>query len=104
VVLLSPVGARELPLPESMADSAAQAFDLVLLASFEADSKQVEKVNRRVVEGRDRHAHHVVKLHVIAPSQEIPATWILSYNEKQARHLIDLGYADAKRILEAEAS
>lgn len=102
VVLLSPVGARELPLPQGMVDAAAQAFDLVLLASFEADAKQLIKVNQRVLEGRDAHDHHLIHLHIIAPSEEIPATWILSYNEKQARYLIDLGYNDAKRLIEAE--
>jgi NTE family protein len=101
-VLLSPVGARELPLPLGLHDSAAQALDLALLSSFESDQKQLHKVNARVREGRDRHNHHEVKLHVIAPSEEIPATWILSYNEQQAAHLIELGYKDAKNVLENE--
>lgn len=101
VVLLSPVGAREFPAPPNLVDAAAYVLDLALLASFEADQKQVEKVNRRVREGRDASGHHLVNLHVIAPSEAIPATWILSYNEKQTEHLIALGYADAKRTLAA---
>jgi NTE family protein len=99
VVLLSPVGARTMPVPTSLADVAAYVLDLALLASFETDQKQIEKVNRRVLEGRDASGHHIVKLHVIAPSESIPAAWILSYNEKQAEHLIQLGYADATRTL-----
>ena len=99
VVLLSPVGAREMPTPPSLMEAAAYVLDLALLASFETDRKQIEKVNRRVVEGRDASGHHVVNLHVIAPSENIPAAWILSYNEKQAEHLIQLGYEDAKKAL-----
>ena len=38
---------RELPPPGGLTDSAAHAFDLALLASFEADQKQVQKVNQR---------------------------------------------------------
>jgi NTE family protein len=101
-VLLSPVGARELPLPDGLPESAAQALDLALLASFESDQKQLHKVNARVREGRDRHNHHEVKLHVIAPSEEISAAWILTYNAKQAAYLIELGYNDAKKLLESE--
>jgi NTE family protein len=102
-VLLSPVGARELPPPDSLHASAAQALDLALLASFESDQKQLAKVNARVREGRDRHDHHEVKLHVIAPSENIPAAWILTYNAKQAAHLIELGYNDARQLLESAA-
>ncbi len=103
VVLLSPVGARQMPAPTALLDAAAYVLDLALLASFEADQKQIEKVNRRVVEGRDASGHHVVKLNVIAPSENIPAAWILSYNEKQAEHLIKLGYEDAKKALTPKA-
>ena len=99
VVLLSQPGARELPPPAGLTESAAHAFDLALLASFEADQKQVEKVNRRVAEGRAQPDHHHVQLHVIAPSEDIPATWILSYDPKNTDYLIRLGYADAKKTL-----
>ncbi len=99
VVLLAPPGARELPVPDNMANAAAHAFDLALLASFEADQKQLQKVNQRIAEGRARAEHHPVNLHVIAPSEPISAAWILTYNEKQAEYLINLGYADAKRTL-----
>ena len=101
VVLLAPPGARELPAPDNMANAAAHAFDLALLASFEADQKQVEKVNRRVTEGRDRSGHHPVQLRVIAPSENISAAWILSYKPEQTDYLIKLGYEDARRMLGA---
>jgi NTE family protein len=99
IVLLAPVGARELPLPAHLTDAAAYAFDLALLASFEADQKQAEKTNRRIAEGRARADHHHVRLHVIAPSENIPAAWILSYKREQTDHLIALGYADAQQML-----
>jgi NTE family protein len=99
VVLLSPPGARELPPPDGLTDSAAHAFDLALLASFEADQKQVQKVNQRIADGRARSDHHHVHLHVIAPSENIPATWILSYKPEQTDYLIRMGYGDAQRML-----
>ena len=101
MVLLAPPGARELPPPGTLGDAAAHAFDLALLASFEADQKQVEKVNRRVTEGRDRSDHHHVHLHIVAPSENTrsAATWILSYKPEQTDYLIRLGYEDAKRVV-----
>jgi NTE family protein len=99
VVLLSPAGARELPPPPNLLEAAAHAFDMALLASFEADQKQLHKINQRIREGRDSGAHHEINLHVIAPSENIPATWILSYDPKNTDYLIKLGYEDAKRML-----
>lgn len=98
VVLLSPVGAREMAMPGNLLDAAAYAFDLVLLASFLSDLKQLEKVNRRVRESRDRSGHHAVTVRVVAPSEVLPAAWILSYNEKQAQKLIEMGYANARTV------
>lgn len=104
VVLLSPAGARELPPPPNLLEAAAHAFDMALLASFEADQKQLEKVNRRVREGRDASGHHVVNLRVIAPSENIPAAWILRYDPQNTDHLIRLGYEDARKALGASAA
>jgi NTE family protein len=99
VVLLSPAGARELPPPPNLLDAAAHAFDMALLASFEFDLKQVEKVNRRVREGRDASSHRIVNVRVIAPSENIPAAWILKYDPQNTDYLIRLGYEDARRVL-----
>jgi NTE family protein len=96
VVLLSPPGARELPAPAHLHDAAAYAFDLALLASFEADQKQVDKINQQVAEGRAKPEHRDIRLHVIAPSQAIPAAWIMTYDPKNTDHLIRMGYADAQ--------
>jgi len=104
VVLLSPAGARELPPPPSLLDAAAHAFDMALLASFEVDLKLLEKVNRRVREGRDASGHHIVNVRVIAPSENIPAAWILKYDPQNTDHLIRLGYEDAQKTLESSPS
>ncbi len=103
VVLLSPAGARELPPPPHLLDAAAHAFDMALLASFEADQKQLNKINKRIREGRDSGAHHPIHLRVIAPSENLPATWILSYDPKNTDYLIKLGYEDAKRTIGRQA-
>jgi len=99
VVLLSPVGAREMPPPPNLIEAAAHAFDMALLASFEADQKQVEKANKRIRDGRGDPNHREINLKVIAPSENIPATWILQYDPKNTDHLIELGYTDAKRAV-----
>lgn len=95
VVLLSPVGARVLPPPINLMDAAAHAFDMALLASFEADQRQLERVNRAVKAGLDP-VHRAVKLTVIAPSAVIPAAWILTYDPANTDYLVRLGYADAE--------
>lgn len=100
VVLLSPAGARRLPPPPNLLDAAAHAFDMALLASFEVDLKLLEKVNRRVREGRDASGHHIVNVRVIAPSENMPAAWILQYNPQNTDYLIRLGYEDARRLFQ----
>jgi NTE family protein len=99
VVLLSPAGARELPPPFNLFDAAAHAFDTALQASFEADQKTVLRINRQITEGRARPEHHLVNVHVIAPSQPIPLAWILQYEPANTDYLIRLGYEDARRML-----
>jgi hypothetical protein len=85
--------------PPNLFASVAHAFDTALLASFEVDLKQVEKVNRRVREGRDASGHRIVNVRVIAPSENIPAAWILKYDPANTDYLINLGYSDAQRML-----
>ncbi len=98
VVLLSPVGARRMPLARNLVRAAGFAFELVLLASFENDLKQLQRVNARVHSGLDTD-HRVINLTVIAPSEYVPLEWILSYDVDQIDHLIELGYRDASQAL-----
>jgi len=100
IVLLSPVGGRILPPPRNLPQSAALAFELALLSSFENDLRQLENVNQLVIGGDDAK-HRVVNTTIIAPSEPVPLEWILSYKRSQTEHLIALGYADAKKVLAA---
>jgi hypothetical protein len=36
---------------------------------------------------------------VIAPSENIPAAWILKYDQQNTAYLIRLGYEDARQVL-----
>ena len=59
VVLLSPVGARRMPLAKNLVRAAGIAFELALLASCENDLKQLQRVNDLVLTGRDE-AHREI--------------------------------------------
>jgi len=98
VVLLSPVGARRMPLARNLVRAAGCAFELVLLASFENDLKQLQRMNTLVHSGLDTD-HRVINFTVIAPSEYVPLEWILSYDADQIDHLIELGYRDASQAL-----
>ncbi|MFQ5407935.1 MAG: patatin-like phospholipase family protein [Anaerolineales bacterium] len=98
VVLLSPVGARRMPLAKNLVRAAGIAFELALLASFENDLKQLQRVNDLVLSGRDE-AHREISCIVIAPSEHVPLEWILTYDADQIDHLIELGYRDALAAL-----
>ena len=87
-----------MPLERNLVRAAGFAFELVLLASFEIDCKQLQRVNARVHSGLDTD-HRVINLTVIAPSEYVPLEWILSHEADQIDHLIELGYRDASQAL-----
>lgn len=103
VVLLSQIGARQLAMPRNLLEGASLAFELAILASFKMALKQLEYINALCEHGLDDGSHHIVQYHLIAPSKPLGLDLILRYERDQIRELIELGYEDAKRVLEDSA-
>jgi NTE family protein len=100
VVLLSPVGARRIQLPRWPWDAIAVMLDMFLIATFENDIKQLERVNKLVMAGMDS-GHRQVRCHVIAPQEAMSALRIFHYDPAVSKGLIEQGYQDARRVLES---
>jgi len=98
VVLLSPVGARRIPLPRWPWEALAVTLDLALSATFENDVKQLENVNRLVAAQLDEK-HRRVRCRVIAPSRDTGLVRIIRYEPEASRELVELGYMDAQEQL-----
>ncbi len=98
VVLLSPVGERRIEPPRWPWQAFAVMLDLALSATFENDFKQLESVNRLVMAQLDEK-HRRVCCEVITPSKDTGLLRIIRYEPEASRALIDLGYADARRVL-----
>jgi NTE family protein len=99
VVLLSPVGERRIDRPRWPWEAFAVMLDLALSATFENDHKQLLAINRLVEAGLDQE-HRLVRCRVITPSRDPGLARIIRYEPEASRKLIDLGYADARRVLE----
>jgi NTE family protein len=98
VVLLSPIGERNIEPPRWPWHAVTVMLDLALSATFENDFKQLENINRLVAARLDdKHRH--VQCRVIAPSRETSLLRIIRYEPDVSRSLIDLGYADAQQVL-----
>jgi NTE family protein len=98
VVLLSPVGERQIERPRWPWDAFAVMLDLALNASFESDRRQLEAVNQLVRAGVDEK-HRTIECHVVTPSQGTGVTRILHYDPDVSRRLIDMGFDDAQQTL-----
>ncbi len=98
VVLLSPVGARRIPLPRWPWDAIAVMLDMFLIATFENDIKQLQNINRLVAANLDPK-HRLVRCYVIAPQETMSALRIFHYEPAVSKRLIEQGYEDARRVL-----
>lgn len=98
VVLLSPIGEQRMALPRWPWHALTVILDLALSATFENDFKQLENVNQLVAAQLDSR-HRQVRCKVITPSIETSLLRIIRYEPDVSRELIDLGYADARRVL-----
>lgn len=98
VVLLSPIGEQHMEPPRWPWHALTVILDLALSATFENDLKQLENVNRLVAAQLDSK-HRQVQCKVITPSLQTSLLRIIRYEPEVSRELIDLGYADARRVL-----
>jgi NTE family protein len=103
VVLLSPVGERRLPAPRKPWEAFAMMLDMALRATFENDFRQIENVNRLVAAQLD-DKHREIKCQVISPSRETGIMRIIRYEPEVSQELINLGYEDARLVLEGGGS
>ena len=88
VVLLSPVGGVDLPLPASQREALERLFEHALIGSYEAFRSHIS----REQEGRTRIA-------TVSPGEMLGFQSMLNFSSKQSEALIDAGYEDAKAQL-----
>jgi NTE family protein len=99
VVLLSPIGEREIEPPRWPWKALTVILDLALSATYENDIRQLETVNRLVAAELDGK-HRRVACRVVTPSRETGLLRIVRYEPRVSRELIGLGYEDAREVLE----
>ncbi|MDD5308530.1 MAG: patatin-like phospholipase family protein [Deltaproteobacteria bacterium] len=88
VVLLSPVGGVDLPLPTSQHEALERLFEHALIGSYEAFRSHIS----REQEKRTRIAS-------VSPGKMLGFQSMLNFSSKQSDELIDAGYEDAKAQL-----
>ncbi len=98
IVLLSPTGTKRMAPPRNIVEGLSLAFELSLLASFQADLKHLYTINKMCELGVDPD-HRYITCHLIAPSQPVGLDLILRYERRHIQELIDLGYRDAQSVL-----
>lgn len=101
-VLLSPVGARELPPPTNLWEALARVTDLRMMGNLKEDVMHAEFINGLVAAGTADPTWHHIDFHIVSPKETLGLTTILNFDSRLASRLIDRGYADAKEFLAAE--
>lgn len=100
-VLLSPVGARELPPPTHMWEAIARFADLKMMGSLKEDIKHAEAINGLVASGQaSGPGWHHIDFHIVSPRATLGLTTILNFNADLAERLIESGYRDGREFLE----
>lgn len=100
-VLLSPVGARDLPPPKNMWDAIARFHDLRQLGNLKQDLKHAEFINGLVAAGSADPAWHHIDFHIVSPQETMGLTTILNFDPHLATRLIAMGEQDGLRFIEA---
>jgi NTE family protein len=103
VVLLSPVGGADLPLPKNHREAVERLFEHALIGSYEAFRSHLSKEHRGkgILEVflRAMSAKEAVRIATVAPEKMLGFQSMLSFSEEQADELILAGYEDAKNQL-----
>jgi len=101
-VLLSPVGARELPPPANFWEAVARMTDLRMMGNLKEDVKHAEFINSLVESGTADPTWHHIDFHIVSPKETLGLTTILNFDSKLARRLIDWGYRDGLAYLDGD--
>ena len=99
IVLLSPIGERDMQPPRWPWHALTVVLDLALSATYENDLKQLENVNQLVAAQVDSK-HRQIKCQVVTPSAETDLSRIIRYEPDFSANLIQMGYDDAQEELQ----
>lgn len=99
-VLLSPLGARDLPPPRNLWEAIARTTDLTLLGNLKQDIKQTEMVNRLIAAGEVGAPFRHVDFDIVGPESTLGITTFFNFSGRKAVELIDWGHQDGIRHLD----
>lgn len=99
-VLLSPLGARDLPPPRHLWEAIARTTDLTLLGTLKQDIKQAEMVNRLIAAGEVGKPFHHVDFDIVSPETTLGITTFFNFSGRKAVELIEWGHQDGLRHLD----
>lgn len=99
-VLLSPVGARELPPPSNLWESIARYTDLRMMGNLKEDILHAEFINGLVAGGTADPTWHHIDFHVVSPRHTLGLTTILNFDSRLATRLIEQGHVDGLHFLD----
>jgi NTE family protein len=102
-VLLSPVGAMELPPPSNFWDAIGRFVDLKHLGNLKQDIRHAEFINGLVSAGTADPAFHHIDFRIVSPRTTLGLTTILNFDARLATRLIEWGYQDGLDSLAAGA-
>lgn len=103
-VLVSPVGARELPPPTNLMEAIARLTDLHLMGNLKEDILHAEFINSLVAAGTADPAWHHIDFHVVSPERSFGLGTILNFDSRMASKLIELGHQDGLKFLDGAMS
>jgi NTE family protein len=98
-VLLSPVGAVDLPPPRNMWEAVARFYDLKQLGNLKEDLKHAEFINGLVAAGTADPTWHHIDFHIVSPRDTMGLTTILNFDARLAGRLIGWGYDDGMAFI-----
>lgn len=102
-VLLSPVGARDLPPPTNLWETLARLTDLRMMGNLKEDIMHAEFINGLVAAGTADPTWHHIDFHIVSPKETLGLTTILNFDARLAARLIERGHADGLDFLDAES-
>lgn len=99
-VLLSPVGARELPPPHNLWEAIGRFTDLRMMGNLKEDITHAEFINGLVASGTADPTWHHIDFHVVSPTASLGITTILNFDARMAAKLIEQGHHDGLKFLD----